>query len=78
MDHIKVRAGDILEYVTLGGGGWGNPLDRDAEVVALEVRRGLVSVEGARSSGVVVKDAGTVDKAATTSLRARMAAEGGR
>jgi len=32
-DHIKVSNGDMLEWVIWGGGGWGNPLERDLEVV---------------------------------------------
>ena len=33
--------GDVLHFVTWGGGGWGDPLERDPALVALEVRRGL-------------------------------------
>lgn len=54
-DHIKVEPGDLLEWVTWGGGGLGDPLTRPAEKVALEVRRRLVTLDGARSGyGVVV------------------------
>ncbi|MCH8172815.1 MAG: hydantoinase B/oxoprolinase family protein, partial [Proteobacteria bacterium] len=47
-DRIQVKEGDLLHYLTGGGGGWGDPLERDANLVALEVRRGLVSFVGAR------------------------------
>ena len=50
----RSRPGDVLHFVTWGGGGWGDPLERDPALVALEVRRGLVSAEGARRYGVVV------------------------
>lgn len=50
----------------------GNPLERDPELVALEVARRLVTINGARSYGVVVNDDFTVDKAATEALRAEM------
>ncbi|MEP0728244.1 MAG: hydantoinase B/oxoprolinase family protein, partial [Parasphingorhabdus sp.] len=56
-----------------GGGGWGNPLERDPELVALEIRQGLVTVQGARDYGVVIADDGTVDASATESLRTEMA-----
>ena len=39
----------MLHFVTWGGGGWGDPLERDPELVALEVRRGLVTADGAAS-----------------------------
>lgn len=71
-DHIKVSKGDILEWVTWGGGGWGNPLDRDAELVALEVRRKLVTVEGAERYGVVLNEDLSVHSAKTKELRAKM------
>ena len=50
---VPVAPGDVLHFVTWGGGGWGDPLERDPELVALEVRRGLVSADGARRYGVV-------------------------
>ncbi|MEL7297219.1 MAG: hydantoinase B/oxoprolinase family protein [Pseudomonadota bacterium] len=68
-DNISVKKGDLLHYVTWGGGGWGDPLERDPELVALEVLQGLVTREGAREYGVVVNDDNTVDTGATTALR---------
>lgn len=70
-DHIRVRAGDLLHYVTWGGGGWGDPHQRDPELVALEMRRGLVTAEGARRYGVAVAADGTVDTEGTRALRAQ-------
>lgn len=70
VDNVRVGRGDLLHYVTWGGGGWGDALERDPEAVAREVRRGLVTVEGARAYGVVLSRAGVVDAAATASLRA--------
>ncbi|SNY70120.1 hydantoinase B/oxoprolinase family protein [Paractinoplanes atraurantiacus] len=66
---VPVRPGDVLHFVTWGGGGWGDPLARDPELVAKEVRRGLVTREGARRYGVVVDEAGAVDAAATAEIR---------
>ena len=70
---VPVMPGDQLHFVTWGGGGWGDPLARDPELVALEVRRGLVSTEGARRYGVVCDDDGVVDGDATTALRSELA-----
>jgi N-methylhydantoinase B len=72
---VPVRPGDVLHFVTWGGGGWGDPLARDPELVAREVRRGLVTADGARRYGVVVGQDGGVDPAATEALRAELAAE---
>jgi N-methylhydantoinase B len=69
LDSLEVKAGDLLHFITWGGGGWGDPLERDPALVALEVRQGLVSVEGARRYGVVIGDA-----AATAALRSAMRA----
>jgi N-methylhydantoinase B len=71
-DDIEVAPGDVLHFVTWGGGGWGDPLDRDAAVVGLEVQRGLVSVQGARAYGVVCNAAGAIDVPATDRLRAEL------
>jgi N-methylhydantoinase B len=74
-DGVRVAKGDRLDFITWGGGGWGDPLERDAELVALEVRRGLVSGQGARNYGVVVDAEGQLDPAATEQLRAEMRAQ---
>lgn len=76
-DRIKVEAGDTLYFNTWGGGGWGDPLKRDPEKVALDTRRGLVTKEGARRYGVVLNDDLMADERATTELRGRMATERG-
>jgi len=75
-DHIRVDPGDLLEWVTWGGGGLGDPLTRPAEKVALEVHRKLVTIEGARQGyGVVVRDDFTVDQEKTKALRTKMKME---
>ncbi|MFI6956584.1 hydantoinase B/oxoprolinase family protein [Nocardia sp. NPDC050408] len=63
--------GDELIKLSSGGGGVGRPFDRDPEAVADDVRNGYVSAEAARTIyGVVIDDrTGTVDEAATSSLR---------
>ena len=71
-DGVKVKEGDVLYFNTWGGGGWGNPLERDPELVRTEVTRGLVSREGAKRYGVVIANDGSVDVAATEALRVEM------
>jgi N-methylhydantoinase B len=67
-----VKKGDMLFFNTWGGGGWGDPYDRDPELVAADVARSLVSVEGAQRYGVVIAQDGSVDAAATDALRAEL------
>ena len=51
--HTKPHA--VFRYLTNGGGGWGNPLERDPERVRRDVRDEYVTVEGAyRDYGVVI------------------------
>src|SRR5262249_40273649 len=70
-DLLQVEPGDRLLYVTAGGGGWGDPLERDPVAVRLDVLRGLVSAGTARAEyGVVLApDGSSVDEAETERLR---------
>ncbi len=80
-DGIEVKKGDVLHFNTWGGGGWGDPLQRDAELVLTDIRRSLVSVDGALAYGIVIEGSADdapslrVDAAATKALRAKMANE---
>jgi N-methylhydantoinase B len=76
-DGIKVNEGDVLYFNTWGGGGWGDPLERDPEQVRVDVLRGLVTAQGARRYGVVIDDDGNVDATSTDALRKDMAADRG-
>ncbi len=77
-----LEAGDQLVYDFGGGGGWGDPLQRDPERVLNDVWDEYVSVDGARRDyGVVIT--GTlegmdlaVDDEATSTVRSELAAEG--
>lgn len=76
-DRIQVREGDLLYFNTWGGGGAGDPYEREPERVARDVARGLVTVAGARRYGVVCDAAGLVDQAATEALRDKLRRERG-
>jgi N-methylhydantoinase B len=73
----RTRANTVLRALTNGGGGWGDPFERDPERVLRDVRDEYVSVEGAaRDYGVVVlgdprrdPEGLSVDEAATAALR---------
>ncbi len=54
-EDIRVGAGDTVHVRTPGGGGYGDPLTRDPELVRRDVARGYFTVEdAARDYGVVV------------------------
>ncbi|TWO79848.1 hydantoinase B/oxoprolinase family protein [Denitratisoma oestradiolicum] len=74
-DRVKVQAGDVLHFNTWGGGGWGDPLQRAAEQVALDAARGLVSPAGARRYGVVLNEDLSVNGEETAYLRKKLSAE---
>jgi N-methylhydantoinase B len=67
-----LRAGDVVTMDAAGGGGFGDPREREPELVARDVREGQVSLERAREDYRVVVDPQTfaVDEAATKELRA--------
>jgi N-methylhydantoinase B len=76
--NVPAKAGTTLRAAVAGGGGWGDPLARDPEAVARDVRAGLVSRAGARADyGVDVSEAGDVESAATAALRKERAAGAG-
>ena len=72
----SMRRGDVYRAVSMGGGGYGDPLDRDPRLVAFDVERQLVTREWAeRTWGVVLDGAGAVDEAATVARRDGLRAE---
>jgi N-methylhydantoinase B len=74
-DRIQVREGDVLYFNTWGGGGAGDPYEREPERVGADVARGLVSVDGARRYGVICDESGHVDLQGTEALRAELRSE---
>jgi N-methylhydantoinase B len=77
VEDVAVEANDILHFITWGGGGWGDPLERDPALIAKEVIQGLVTPQGALSYGVVVSAQGLVDQAATDRMRGDLRAQRG-
>ncbi|MEM7408549.1 MAG: hydantoinase B/oxoprolinase family protein [Pseudomonadota bacterium] len=72
---MTLRHGDVFSHVLPGGGGWGNPFERDPALVLDDVRNEFVTPEHAREAyGVVVDtDTWSVDDAETARLRATRA-----
>ena len=84
VDGEPVLRGQVVRVVTTGGGGWGDPLAREPELVLKDVIEGRVSVASASDDyGVVLvkddADGYAVDGAATAQQRAALlaAAPGG-
>ena len=73
---MTLRKGQVFRHELPGAGGWGNALDRDLDLVARDLRDGLVTIEGAaRDYGVVATgDPPVIDQAATQALRANLRA----
>ncbi len=67
----QAGAGDVIIMDAAGGGGYGEPLERDPEMVEWDVTEGYVSLEKAREDyGVVINpETMNVDRAATEKLR---------
>ncbi len=66
---------DVVVIRSSGGGGYGDPLERDPKHVATDVDYGYVSqAAAAEVYGVVIRDDGSVDEAATRTRRAAIAA----
>jgi N-methylhydantoinase B len=68
---FTIADGEVLVSVCTGGGGYGDPRERDVRRVAADVAEGWISRERARDVyGVAISEDGAVDEAATAALRA--------
>ncbi|GAB5381887.1 MAG: hydantoinase B/oxoprolinase family protein [Aliiglaciecola sp.] len=76
-DGIDVKKGDLLHFNTWGGGGWGDPFERPPELVLDDVKRQLVTIEGAKRYGVVINKDLTVNEGETLALRAKLSEQRG-
>lgn len=75
VEDVYVEQGDQLHFITWGGGGWGDPLERDPVLVGKEISQGLVTAEGALAYGVIASSKGVVDAEATNTLRSSIRAK---
>ena len=70
---FPLQAGDTVTILAGGGGGYGDPLNRDPALVANDVSQGYVTVEhAAREYGVVISEMGEVAVQETERLRTSM------
>ncbi|WP_067803215.1 hydantoinase B/oxoprolinase family protein [Actinomadura formosensis] len=69
---IELADGETIVSVTAGGGGYGDPRERPAEVVRQDVAEGWISPErAAEVYGVALGENGALDSARTAELRGR-------
>ncbi len=63
--------GDRISFLSAGGGGYGNPFERDPKAVERDVQYGYISIEKAKQDyGVIIEpDSQTLDLDATRRLR---------
>jgi N-methylhydantoinase B/oxoprolinase/acetone carboxylase alpha subunit len=76
---IPFAAGDVIEFRSPNGGGYGDPLERDPDQVREDVLDGFTTVELARDAyGVVFADEQTlaIDAEGTARLRVELAERG--
>lgn len=67
--HIALSSHDVLGYAFQGGGGYGDPLKRDPDIVRVDVLNDHVSVGAAQSQYGVVLSRDAVDGPATEAMR---------
>jgi N-methylhydantoinase B len=79
-DGEEILPGELIGSYNSGGGGYGNPLERDPEMVRDDVKRGFVSEESAREEyGVILHTQNgkyIIDEEETKRLRNRLRTEG--
>jgi len=70
---VEIKKGDQVVKISGGGGGVGLPTDRPAELVSLDVKNGMITVDAARKIYGVAVDSVTfaIDEEETRRLRAQ-------
>ena len=68
---LTIQRGDLFRHIAAGAGGWGNPFERDPQMVREDVLEEKVTLQSARDAYGVVIDPETlqVDEAATRRMR---------
>ena len=71
---LQMKKGDVYRLITAGAAGWGDPLERDVEIVRNDVLNEKISIKRAREAYGVVIDEKTleVDMNKTRKLRGSM------
>lgn len=71
---FRLQEGDVLHMEPAGGGGYGDPLGRDPELVRADLAEGYIRPERARDVyGVILDPSGAIDAEATRRRRKQLA-----
>ena len=80
---VLVKKGETMHHYSAGGGGYGNPLEREPHAVLEDVLDEFVSIEAAKTEyGVVINAVDPdildyrIDEEATTAIRLKMSQNG--
>jgi len=80
-EPVQLKRGDVYRHIMAGGGGFGNPLERDVALVLHDLEQGRITEDHARTAyGVIVSRTGVhfnVDVHATEAERERRRQAGG-
>ncbi|MCI4397045.1 MAG: hydantoinase B/oxoprolinase family protein [Thermoprotei archaeon] len=78
--NYEMLKGDLVSLRSGGGGGWGDPLERDPKLVATDVKNEYITIEQARNIYGVVIDprSSEVDYKETQALREKLKEQRGR
>ena len=71
---FPMQPGDLLIMESSGGGGFGDPLDRDPALVATDLAEGYVTPAAAETSYGIISRGATIDATASTARRAELRA----
>ena len=72
----RIRKDDVVVMLSAGGGGYGDPLERDPETVAQDLAKGYISAaEASDAYGVILSKDGHVDPGATENFRRQKKAQ---
>ena len=72
VDILQLNPGDVVRITTPSGAGYGDPLDREPEMVLTDLENGFVSAEEAANVYEFVAVDGAIDVAATSARRASL------
>ena len=72
--NMRWKQGDVFRHTSPGGGGYGDPMERDPQMALWDWRNQKMTAQHLRDEyGVVIdEDEGLVDLAKTEELRRRM------